>query len=58
MIEQDLTDWLLDGDVSIQSQVWRDLPGNRNNDLRKRIATESRGAKMPKLAKARYFIHD
>ena len=35
--------WLLDGDVSIQYQVYRDLPGTEKTDLKNRIATEGWG---------------
>ena len=38
-----LLSWLLDGDVSIQYQVHRDLLGDERVDLRKRIASEGWG---------------
>ncbi len=39
-----LKDWLLEGDVSIQYQVHRDLLGLERSDLKKRIASEGWGA--------------
>ncbi len=39
----DLTKWLLDGDVSIQYQVHRDLLGHEKKQLRARIAKEGWG---------------
>lgn len=39
-----IIDWLLTGDVSIQYQVQRDLLGNNDDILRKRIANEGWGA--------------
>jgi len=38
--------WLLEGDVSIQYQVHRDLLGTERPDLRERIATEGWGAQF------------
>ena len=38
-----LIDWLLEGDVSIQYQVHRDLLENDEKGLQKRIATEGWG---------------
>ncbi len=38
-----LIEWLLDGDVSIQYQVWRDLLGEDRTDLQDRIALEGWG---------------
>ena len=43
MNKQQIIDWLLQGDVSIQYQVHRDLLGNDRNDLRERIAHEGWG---------------
>jgi hypothetical protein len=43
---RELIDWLLEGDVSIQYQVQRDLLGNERPDLRERIAAEGWGAKF------------
>ena len=37
-------EWLLDGDVSIQYQTWRDLLGKDRPDLQARLATEGWGA--------------
>ena len=45
LLEQQLITWLLEGDVSIQYQVHRDLLGSDKPDLRNRIATEGWGAK-------------
>ncbi len=44
MKENHLIEWLLGGDVSIQYQVYRDLFGNNNNQLRKRLSAEGWGA--------------
>lgn len=41
-----LITWLLEGDVSIQYQVHRDLLANERPDLRERIATEGWGAQF------------
>jgi hypothetical protein len=41
-----LIDWLLEGDVAIQYQVYRDLLGEERPDLQARIATEGWGAKF------------
>lgn len=38
--------WLLNGDVSIQYQTYRDLFDEERDDLRERIATEGWGAKI------------
>jgi hypothetical protein len=43
MEEQRIIKWLLEGDISIQYQVYRDLLGNDRNDLQDRIATEGWG---------------
>lgn len=43
---QQIVDWLLKGDVSIQYQVYRDLLGSERPLLRERIATEGWGAKF------------
>jgi hypothetical protein len=40
---QQIIDWLLAGDVSIQYQVWRDLLGTENKELQERIASEGWG---------------
>lgn len=44
--ERQLINWLLEGDVSIQYQVNRDLLGVERPDQRNRIATEGWGAKF------------
>lgn len=44
--------WLLDGDVSIQYQVCRDLLGEDRPDLRARMATEGWGAQMIQARRA------
>ncbi len=41
-----IIDWLLDGDVSIQYQVYRDLLNKQRSDLRKRISKEGWGYKF------------
>ncbi|UCG28566.1 MAG: hypothetical protein JSV24_04185, partial [Bacteroidales bacterium] len=41
---QEIINWLLEGDVSIRYQVFRDLLGETREDLRKRIAVEGWGA--------------
>lgn len=43
MNNQEIIEWLLEGDVSIQFQVYRDLLGMERNDLQDRIATEGCG---------------
>ncbi len=40
-----LISWLLEGDVSIQYQTYRDLLGNQRPDLQERIAREGWGAR-------------
>ena len=37
MDQQEIIQWLLDSDVSIQYQTYRDLLGKERNDLRNRI---------------------
>jgi hypothetical protein len=44
--KQEIIDWLLDGDVSIQYQVWRDLLGTDKKNLQARIAYEGWGMKI------------
>lgn len=51
MENKDIIEWLLDGDVSIQYQVYRDLIGVERNDLRNRIAHEGWGAEFLSLQK-------
>ena len=43
MIQPAVLAWLLEGDVSIQYQVWRDLLGEDKKDLQDRIAREGWG---------------
>lgn len=43
---QQIIQWLLEGDVSIQYQVHRDLLSAERDDLRERIATEGWGARF------------
>ena len=43
MNKQQIINWLLEGDVSIQYQVWRDLLGVDKKKLQKRIADEGWG---------------
>lgn len=45
-IERPLIDWLLEGDVSIQYQVHRDLLDSEQRQLQERIATEGWGARI------------
>jgi hypothetical protein len=46
MNNQQIIDWLLEGDVSIQYQVWRDLLGSDKKKLQIRIANEGWGTKI------------
>ncbi|MCP4418110.1 MAG: hypothetical protein GY805_15920 [Chloroflexi bacterium] len=46
MIEHQLINWLLEGDISIQYQVHRDLLATEKPHLRERIATEGWGAQF------------
>jgi hypothetical protein len=46
MTDNSLTEWLLDSDVSIQYQVYRDLLKTDKPDLKERIAKEGWGAKF------------
>lgn len=46
MNNQEIIEWLLKGDVSIQYQVYRDLLDEERADLRNRIAQEGWGAKF------------
>lgn len=50
-VERDLVAWLLEGDVSIQYQVHRDLLETERPDLRDRIATEGWGARFLRFRK-------
>ena len=45
MEKQEIINWLLKGDVSIQYQTYRDLLKEERNDLRKKIETEGWGKK-------------
>ena len=45
MTEKDILKWLLDGDVSIQYQTFRDLLENERPDFQERIAKEGWGAR-------------
>jgi hypothetical protein len=49
---KEIINWLLEGDVSIQYQVHRDLLGVHRIDLRNRIASEGWGLKYLSLQKA------
>jgi hypothetical protein len=46
MTEDPIIDWLLEGDVSIQYQVYRDLFKTERSDLRNRISNEGWGAQF------------
>ncbi|WMN10839.1 hypothetical protein QYS49_36195 [Marivirga salinae] len=46
MNNQQIIDWLLEGDISIQYQAWRDLLGSDNKKLQDRIAIEGWGSKF------------
>ena len=46
MNKQQITEWLLEGDPSIQYQVWRDLLGSDKTKLQDRIAIEGWGLKF------------
>lgn len=46
MNKEQIIDWLLKGDVSIQYQVYRDLLGAEKKDLQDRIASEGWGQKF------------
>ncbi len=46
MIDSKFIEWLLQGDVSIQYQVYRDLLSEDRKDLQERIASEGWGAKF------------
>jgi hypothetical protein len=46
LFDEHLLTWLLEGDVSIQYQVHRDLLGENKPQLRQRIATEGWGAQL------------
>jgi len=46
MDKQQIIEWLLEGDVSLQYQVHRDLLGNNRKDLQDRIAEEGWGKQL------------
>lgn len=46
MQESKIRNWLLDGDVSVQYQVYRDLLSEQRKDLQDRISQEGWGAKF------------
>lgn len=52
MIDETIIHWLLEGDVSVQYQVQRDLLGIEKPELQKRIASEGWGARYLKARKA------
>ncbi|MBK7441713.1 MAG: hypothetical protein IPI65_09345 [Bacteroidetes bacterium] len=52
MNKQQIINWLLKGDVSIQYQVWRDLLGKDKKNLQQKIATESWGNKFLSMQRA------
>ena len=45
-VKSETINWLLDGDVAIQYQVYRDLLNTERPDLKKRIETEGWGARF------------
>jgi hypothetical protein len=49
MIDENIINWLLDSDPSIQYQVYRDLLGKTKSQLQKKISTEGWGAKLLSL---------
>lgn len=46
MFDENVITWLLQGDISIQYQTYRDLLDSEKNSLRNRIATEGWGAEF------------
>ncbi len=46
MNQNEIVDWLLEGDVAIQYQVYRDILGTERADLQQRITTEGWGAQF------------
>ena len=52
MVNENLIKWLLEGDVSIQYQVHRDLLNTERPDLKERISKEGWGARFLSLRKA------
>ena len=55
MNQQQIIDWLLEGDVAIQYQVYKDLLGIERKDLQKRIAHEGWGQQF--LSKRHANLH-
>jgi len=55
MNDPELIKWFLEGDVSIQYQVYRDLLGINRKDLQDRIATEGWGIRF--LSKRNLNLH-
>jgi hypothetical protein len=55
MNDQEIIKWLLEGDVSLQYQVYRDLLGVERKDLQDRIATEGWGKQY--LYKRKSTVH-
>jgi hypothetical protein len=51
MVNQSIIEWLLEGDVSIQYQVYRDLLEQQRPDLKVRISLEGWGARFLSLRK-------
>ena len=51
MTNDEILNWLLDGDVSIQFQVYRDLLSVRREDLQKRIESEGWGKRFLSMQK-------
>jgi hypothetical protein len=49
MIEEHIINWLLEGDPSIQYQVYRDLLGEEDSTLQAKISTEGWGARYLSL---------
>ncbi len=52
MNDRQIIDWLLEGDVSIQYQVHRDLLGNDRKDIQKKIAEQGWGRQFLERRKA------
>jgi len=52
MNNNQIIEWLLEGDVSIQYQIYRDLLSTEHKDLRKRIEAEGYGAQFLSKRKA------
>ena len=56
MNNEELISWLLEGDVSIQYQTYRDLLGEDRVDLQKRIANEGWGLEFLKKKKKEWSM--